>query len=412
MNHSTQSSALVASEVTTSAEAIISESQRVTNKPLSHNFINPVKNFIFKHSLFVISVAIPVAVSIIYFGFLAHDVYVSESTFVVRAPNKQQSGGGVGSLLAQFGGGSGGGFAAAFDDANAVKDFISSRDALALVDKELEFRKKYSDTNIDLFQRFNGLRIYGSFEHLFEYYLKQVRVLSDHSSSSTKLTVQAFDAQTSQRLNALLLKAAEDLVNNMNERARKDLVKFSQNEVDVAEQKAKAAALALSSYRNTQNVVDPQKQVVIHFEQLSKLQEQYIMTKSQLTQVNEFAPDSPHPKSLKLKLQTLDEEIKAEKERITGGSDSLASKAAEYERLALEMDFADKQLAVAMASLESARNQALRQQLYLMTIAKPSLPDEAILPKRIRGVITTIVLGFVVWGILSMLIAGVREHSY
>ena len=67
------------------------------------------------------------------------------------------------------------------------------------------------------------------------------------------------------------------------------------------------------------------------------------------------------------------EEIKAEKERITGGSDSLASKAAEYERLALEMDFADKQLAVAMASLESARNQALRQQLYLMTMILISL---------------------------------------
>ena len=370
------------------------------------------KSLIFKHVLFSFCVALPLLISTLYYGLIANDIYVSESIFVVRAPNKQQSGGGVGSLIAQFASGSGNGFAAAFDDANAVKDFISSRDSLALLENKLEFRKKYSDKKINLLQRFNGFGIYGSFEELFQYYLKRVAVITDHNTSSSKLIVQAFDAQTSLQINSFLLNEAEKLVNNINERARRDLVKFAQNEVQSAEEKAKSAALALSNYRNTHGVVDPQKQVVIHFEQLAKLQEQYIATKGQLTQVSEFAPDSPHSKSLKLKMEVLEEEIKAEKERITGGSDSLASKAAEYERLALELEFADQQLALTMASLESARNQALRQQLYLMTIAQPNLPDEAVLPKRIRGITTTLVLGLVAWGILTMLLAGVREHQY
>jgi capsular polysaccharide transport system permease protein len=370
------------------------------------------KSLIFKHVLFSFCVALPLLISTLYYGLIANDIYVSESIFVVRAPNKQQSGGGVGSLIAQFASGSGNGFAAAFDDANAVKDFISSRDSLALLENKLEFRKKYSDKKINLLQRFNGFGIYGSFEELFQYYLKRVAVITDHNTSSSKLIVQAFDAQTSLQINSFLLNEAEKLVNNINERARRDLVKFAQNEVQSAEEKAKSAALALSNYRNTHGVVDPQKQVVIHFEQLAKLQEQYIATKGQLTQVSEFAPDSPHSKSLKLKMEVLEEEIKAEKERITGGSDSLASKAAEYERLALELEFADQQLALTMASLESARNQALRQQLYLMTIAQPNLPDEAVLPERIRGIVTTLVLGLVGWGILSMLLAGVREHQY
>ena len=99
-------------------------------------------------------------------------------------------------------------------------------------------------------------------------------------------------------------------------------------------------------------------------------------------------------------------------EKITGGDNSLASKAAEYERLALEREFADKQLAGALASLELARNEAQRQQLYLETIAKPSRPDGPLYPRRLRGVLTTFVLGLVAWGILSMLLAGVREHQY
>ena len=85
---------------------------------------------------------------------------------------------------------------------------------------------------------------------------------------------------------------------------------------------------------------------------------------------------------------------------------------AEYQRLALESAFAEKQLASVLASLEEARNEAQRQLLYLETIAKPSLPDEAVYPKRFRGVINTFVLGLVAWGILSMLIAGVKEHQH
>jgi capsular polysaccharide transport system permease protein len=65
-----------------------------------------------------------------------------------------------------------------------------------------------------------------------------------------------------------------------------------------------------------------------------------------------------------------------------------------------------------MSALEGARNEAQRQQLYLETIAKPSLPDGPLYPRRFRGILTTFVLGLVAWGILSMLVAGVREHQF
>jgi capsular polysaccharide transport system permease protein len=368
-----------------------------------------LKTFLLRHLLFFVSVLIPTTLSVAYFGFLANDVYVSESAFVVRAPNRQQQSG-FGSILSQLGAGGGAGFSAATDESSSVKDFIASRDALALVEKEVGFRAIFSSQQIHCLQRFNGLGLGGSFEDLFEYYLKQVSVTV--VPSGVKLTVKAFDAETSQRVSQLLLSAAESFVNGMNERARADLVAFSRNEVEIAEKKVKDAALALTNYRNTENVVDPQKQVATHFAQLAKLHEQELVTKGQLAQVLEFAPDSPQVKSLKLTLQTLEREIKAEKERVAGGAGSLVSKTSEYERLSLEMDFADKQLAAAMASLESARSQALRQQLYLITVAKPSLPDAAVLPRRARSVVTTVILGLVSWGILALLLAGVREHQY
>ena len=73
--------------------------------------------------------------------------------------------------------------------------------------------------------------------------------------------------------------------------------------------------------------------------------------------------------------------------------------------------FADKQLAAALTSLEQARNEAQRKQLYLERIVQASLPDVAVEPRRLRNVLATFALGLVAWGVIGMLLAGVREHQ-
>ena len=63
-----------------------------------------------------------------------------------------------------------------------------------------------------------------------------------------------------------------------------------------------------------------------------------------------------------------------------------------------------------MNSLEEARNEARRKQAYVERIVQPSLPDEAQEPRRLRGIFATFVLGLIAWAILTMLLAGIREH--
>jgi capsular polysaccharide transport system permease protein len=373
--------------------------------------------FLQKNWLFFATFFLPVTFSLIYFGVIVSDIYVSESVFVVRGNQKQSSSGaGLSALVGAGGGGAAGiggsgGFSRSFEDIDSVKNYILSRDALELLIGQLDIKKHYETKNIDIFSRFNGFGIDNSFEEFFEYYKKYILITADPLSSCSTLTVKAFSAEEAQKINKLLLNMAEELVNKINERSRNDLIKFSQNEVDIANNAAKKAALAVSDFRNKETVVDPEKQTEIHFAQLSKLQDLLITTKAQLVQIEKFAPDSPHPPALKLRIELLEKEMANETALITGGKDSLASKASEYERLQLESDFQQKQLALALSSLESARNQAQRQTIYLETIAKPNLPDEAILPKRFIGVLATLVVSFVIWGILSMLISGIQEHK-
>jgi capsular polysaccharide transport system permease protein len=81
------------------------------------------------------------------------------------------------------------------------------------------------------------------------------------------------------------------------------------------------------------------------------------------------------------------------------------------QRLALEKDFADRQLAAALTSMEQSRVEAIRQQVYIERVTTPPVPDYALAPERIKGIATTLALSLVFWGILVVLVAGVKEHQ-
>ena len=68
-------------------------------------------------------------------------------------------------------------------------------------------------------------------------------------------------------------------------------------------------------------------------------------------------------------------------------------------------------LASAMSGLEQTRDEAQRKQLYLERIVQPSKPDMAMEPRRLRMVFIVFFLGLVAWGILTMLITGIKEHQ-
>jgi capsular polysaccharide transport system permease protein len=353
--------------------------------------------------LFLLTVAAPTALALVYFGLMASDVYLSESRFVVRSPERQAATG-LGALL------KGVGFSRAQDESYTVHDYVLSRDALKEINDKLAVGKAFSSSEVDVVSRFGGLDFDNSFEALHRYYQKKVEVQQDSASSITTLTVRAYTAQDSQNINQKLLELSEGLVNRLNERGRQDLIRSATSEVADAETKSKAAALALSVYRNAKGVVDPERQATVQLQQVAKLQDELITTKTQLAQLRTFTPENPQIPALQLRAKTLQTEMDIETGKVTGGERSLANKVADFQRLALESDFSDKQLASALSSLEAARNEAQRKQVYLERIVQSSLPDTALEPRRLRSILATFVLGLVAWCILSMLLAGVREH--
>lgn len=353
--------------------------------------------------LFIATVVLPTLVATIYFGLLASNVYISQSQFVVRSPDKPSTSG-LGILLKSVG------FSNAGDEILITQDYVRSRDALRSLNRDGFVEKSFGSPAISIFDRFNPLGWNGSFEDLYGYYGGKVGIEHDAASSISTLTVKAFDPQDAKRMNAELLDLAEGLVNRLNNRGESDLLEFAQREAREAEIGARRASQALAGFRNSQGIVDPEQQATVQLQLVSKLQDELIGARLQLQQLQALAPENPQIPSLRTRIAGLTRQINSEFGRVAGGQQSLSASAVRYQRLALDREYADKRLVAALASLQEARNEARRKQAYVERIVLPNLPDEAQEPRRIRGILATLILGLVAYGILTLLLAGVREH--
>jgi capsular polysaccharide transport system permease protein len=356
--------------------------------------------------LFLITVVIPTVVAIIYFGLVASNEYTSVSSFLVRSP-QETSVSGLGGLLKGVGG-----FSQSEGDAYTVQKYILSRDAMTVLDREQSIKSAFQSGSIDLLNRFSAFGLNDSLEDFYVYYgEKIVDAKVDTDSPIVTLDTNAYDARLAWSMNKRLLELSDKIVNQMNERARADLINSAQHDVDVAKENDRVVTMALANYRNSAGVIDPERQSTIPLQQVGKLQDDLITTRVQIAQMERLSPENPGLPTLRDRANLLQQAIDQVSQRVAGSQGaSLASKAAEFQHLTLEKDVADKILAGAITLLDQARVEAERKQLYLERISEPSLPDHAMTPRRGRAILATFLLGLILWGVLTIVIGGVKEH--
>jgi capsular polysaccharide transport system permease protein len=63
-----------------------------------------------------------------------------------------------------------------------------------------------------------------------------------------------------------------------------------------------------------------------------------------------------------------------------------------------------------LASLESARVEAIRQNLYLETFVRPHLPQIPEYPRALLNTLLVFVVSFLIWAIGGLMVSAAREH--
>jgi capsular polysaccharide transport system permease protein len=249
------------------------------------------------------------------------------------------------------------------------------------------------------------------FEALYRSYEHFVSVETDTTTGVTTLSVKAYRPEDSHLIASALLTYSEQLVNDLNERARRDALDMANSEVDRAEKRIAQIQDELTAYRVKQKMLDPKSASTGVLELIQQMNSALANARTQLGELLNNSPSSPQVPLMKTRIVQLDKLIAEERAKLSGESDSVVAAVTEYERLTLERELAEKALASAFTSLEAARIEAQRQQLYLETISQPNLADYPLYPKRAVSFAVVVVSCLVVYGIAWLLVASAREHA-
>jgi capsular polysaccharide transport system permease protein len=369
-------------------------------------FVRKLTQKIAHNPWFLIGVVLPVLLSAIYFFGIASNQYVSESRFVIKAPNQRTGQISTFANLIQTTGLSGG-----QEQSNQVIDYVRSRSALQALSQEVPLDKIYSSEAVDFLSRFPKPWQENAREDLHKFYREKVIIDRDVDTGLIVLRSIAFNPKDAARINESLLRKSETLVNKLNERARRSAISESESRIQEAEMRATSARKAMASYRNRVELVDPIKQAGGVVEIANRLITERAVLEAQLSTLRRVTPDHPSIGALRERIASLTQEIDQQTARIVGGSNTISGKLPAYEALALEQELSSQLVMLARASLEQARTDSLKQQFYLERVVDPNVPDLPEYPQAWWNVLTIFGLVICLYFIAWMFVVGIIEHD-
>lgn len=355
---------------------------------------------------FIAFVILPTVVAAIYNGVIASDVFISESRFVIKSADQKRSQVSTLASLIQTTGLSSG-----QEQANEILAYVHSRDALQELEKSKKFRERFSSESVDFLSRFPGPFADATFEELYKFYGSKVDVGQDTNTGTAIIRVKAFTPADAFEINKRLLELSEDIVNRLNDRAQSKGIGEAQRQVDLAAARVKEARIMVGRYRNSEEVIDPAKQVGGVLDVSNRLVAERAALRAQLDLIERTTPRNPAIPALRDRISAISTQVASQDSRLVGNDKGIASKLGGYENLLVEQEFATSALNAANAALVQARADAQRQQFYLERVVEPNLPDAPLLPQRLLNTIIVAAAAACLYFIGWMFVVGILEHA-
>lgn len=355
---------------------------------------------------FFVCVVVTTVLAVIYLAAVAPKEYVAEARLVVRSAEKNSAISDALNMLSSLGLSH-----SVTQDAYVVVNYIKSRTIIEDVGGNSLLESIYARSNIGWFERLSDK---ASREDLWKYWQTKVSAVLDTSSSVITVNVRAFLPEDARRLAQLIAERSEMLVNEISERSRKDALMRAESELRNAEQRLSDAQTALNRFRNANNMIDPTSSAEAVGKLIANLTDAKIKVETELGTLRKVTSlDSPMQRILAGRLDNMNKQLADLQSQLTSETQksTVANKIADYETLQLEVRYAEKLYAFVQAAYERARVDQERQQVYVVTIVKPTLPEDATYPRPFMNGLLVFIVCFVLWSAGALFVAASRDHA-
>lgn len=348
-------------------------------------------------------IAAPLILTVLYINMCMSDRYATEAMIMIKKNNSTAPVSGLGAAL-------GLGEASASEDERILLAYIHSPDLMTQLDHELQIRQHYSQRGIDLISR---LPKNASREQFLRFYRKHVKVRQDGVTGLLSIEVQAFDPEFSLSLAERLLHYAEQFINGINLALANQQVDFMRKEVRRAEEALRREKSSILAFQNENRIFNPEGQIQSLSGIMNTLEGQLVQEEAQLSEFESYlSPTASQILVSKARIKALREEIQRQQKRVVGGDENnLNQLNAEYVNLQLNLEFSTNSYTASLNAFEQARAEASRKLRHMVIVSSPQAAEQAKYPRRMYWTVTWIVSAILLYGILQLLLAIIREHK-
>lgn len=355
---------------------------------------------------FVVMVVLPVLVGAWYLWTRAADQYASTVGFSVQ---REEMGSAL-DLLGGLGALSG----SSTLDTDILYEFLQSQKLVADLDAVLDLETIWSRPDGDPFYAYDAS---GTIEDLVAYWNRMVRINYDSASGLIELRVLAFDPNDAQRIAQAVFEESSEMINGISAIAREDTVRFARAELDLAVERLKGAREAVTEFRNVNQLVDPAMDLTAQAGVLGSLQSQLAAALVEVDMLGGDASTGPDPRltQARQRVSVIEARISAERDKLGMGTEgepgaALASVVGDYERLAVDREFAERSYVAAMAGYDVAFAEARRKSRYLAAHILPTTAESSRFPQRGTTLMLGALFAFLAWTIAVLIAYSVKDR--
>ena len=300
--------------------------------------------------------------------------------------------------------------AASDKDSLILKEFIESKDMLVFLDQRLRIKEHVTDPSIDFYSRLDPD---ATLEEFHEYYLWLVSVNYDTTSKLIRFGVQGFDGEFAHTLLKLIVERSQQFIDRINEQITREQLRFFDREIADSEARLKLAKEALIAFQRENRLMTTEGESATVMATIQTLEQGLAQKQSDLSaRLQVLDRSAPQLQTLQLEITALESQIASAKERLAGASDtSISELDAQFREIQLNLEFVTNIYKSNLNALEQARLEAARRLKFLIVVSQPSVPERAEYPRRAYLMVTVGVVLMILFFVVSLTMAIIREHS-
>ncbi|CAK7257412.1 hypothetical protein KYK30_30450 [Shinella yambaruensis] len=370
---------------------------------------------------FVLAAILPTILTGLYYIFIASPQYVVETQFSVRGSNSSSLNAlGLTALV---------GSSAQSGDSYVVADYIQSSQILPDIQEQtgVDIRTVYSRPNIDFLYRENESRPLDEFR---DYWRDMVNVSYNSTTGNVTMRVFAFSPSDAKQVADAVLTVSENLVNTLSEKSRRQFIEVANVQVARSEERLRNIRGQITDLRISEQAVDPTAVATMEATIISSLEQELASLRTRYKAlVDSVSKDAPSARVIERQIVALENQLVEQKKRISGDGENdndasnkttrsgldagraLPEMIDRFTELSVEQEFAVKAYTTSLAALETAMQEAQKQERYFAVYVQPREPEIALYPLGAINTLIMLAAASCLWLIGYFAFRSVKDHA-